>query len=83
MRFGAYRHLELIPAQRRTEDWAAWLKKPASSEAIQPNGVVADALDEFRHSFHGTRVVARNTERIAPESRQAGGGLRGRGNRCG
>lgn len=65
MPFGAHRHLELVPAQRRTEDWAAWLKKPASSEALQPNGVVANALDEFCHSIHGTGVVARNTERAS------------------
>ena len=58
-------------AQRHAEDRAAGFEEAAGAEAVQPDGVVADALDDVRHDVHRARVVAGDAERAAV--RRAGG----------
>ena len=78
------RPLELGRRQRRAEHRAARLQHPARAQAVQPDRVVADPVDEVRDDVDRGRVVARDAER-APV-RRAGRpalGPRARGSRCG
>jgi len=63
--FGSYCCLELGSAQRHTEDRTARFENTAGAKAVQPDGVVADALDDFRNGIYRTCVVASHAERPA------------------
>src|SRR5882757_5315324 len=68
---GVHGSLELGSAQRNAEDRAAGSEQPTGAQAVQPDGVVADALDDVRHDVHRARVVARDAE--GPALRRADG----------
>src|SRR5436190_11683033 len=56
---------ELGPLQRRTEDRTAGLEDAAGAKAVQPDGVVADPLDDVRHHVHRRCIVSRYTDGTA------------------
>src|SRR5713101_5399903 len=62
---GADSQLKLGSVQRHTEDRAPWFEEAARAQAVEPHGVVPDALDEFRHHVHCAWIVAGNPERAA------------------
>ena len=64
MRLRAYCCLEFGPGQQCTEDWAGF-QDAAGAQAVQPDGVVADALDDPRYGVHRRCVVAGDTDGAA------------------
>src|SRR5260221_4035101 len=60
---GADSQLKLGSVQRHTEDRAPWFEEAARAQAVEPHGVVTDALDEVRHHVHRAWIVASNPER--------------------
>src|SRR5258708_29516150 len=62
---GADSQLKFGSVQRHTEDKAPWFEQAARAQAVEPHGVVPDALDEFRHHVHRAWIVAGNPERAA------------------